>query len=123
MRRPSLFIVALSLATLLAGESSQMKLPDTKVTLPPFLPDIPTPVPLPELPPVTYKIWTVPGYGVLNGTEEASVYTNRTFYGFRSVFYADMPIPETRFLVSYFFFLNIWYKEFVQKLAIYVIKM
>lgn len=98
MRRPSLFIVALSLATLLAGESSQMKLPDTKVTLPPLQPDISTPVPLPELPPVTYKTWTVPGYGVLNGTEEASVYTNRTFYGFRSVFYADMPTPETRFL-------------------------
>ena len=122
MRRPSLFIVALSLATLLAGESSQMKLPDTKIPLPTGLPRISTPEPLPELPPVTYQTWTVPGYGVLNGTEEASVYTNRTFYGFRSVFYADMPTPETRFLVSYFF-LNIWYKEFEQKLAAYGIKM
>jgi hypothetical protein len=103
MRRPSLFIVALALATLTAGVSSQMKLPDI-----PGLPDLPEE--LPELPPVNYVTWTVPGYGVLNGTEEASVYNNRTFYGFRSVFYAEMPTPETRFLVSYphffFFFLN-----------------
>ncbi len=45
-------------------------------------------------------ILEVPGYGVLNGTEEESVYNSIPFYGFRSVFYAEMPTPETRFLVS-----------------------
>lgn len=45
-------------------------------------------------------IWQVPGYGTLNGTMENSTYSDRTFYAFRSVFYADMPTPELRFLVS-----------------------
>ncbi len=95
MRRPYLYVVALSLASLMmAGASTQMKLPDI-----PNLPELPPD--LPELPPVDYVTWTVPGYGTLNGTEEASVYTNRTFYGFRSVFYAEMPTPETRFLVRF----------------------
>ena len=51
-------------------------------------------------------IVTVPGYAVLNGTEERSVGpNNRTFYGFRGVFYAEKPTPETRFLVSSFNFI------------------
>ena len=45
-------------------------------------------------------IVTVPGYAVLNGTVEESVPSNRIFYGFRGVFYAEKPTPETRFLVS-----------------------
>jgi hypothetical protein len=45
-------------------------------------------------------ILEVPGYGVINGTIETSTYTERTFYAFRSVFYAEEPTPETRFLVS-----------------------
>lgn len=40
----------------------------------------------------------VPGYATLNGTEDTSIY-GRTYYGFRGVFYADMPTSETRFLV------------------------
>ncbi|XP_046631314.1 cholinesterase 1-like [Daphnia pulicaria] len=43
-------------------------------------------------------ILEVPGYGVINGTIETSTYTERTFYAFRSVFYAEEPTPETRFL-------------------------
>ena len=46
-------------------------------------------------------ILEVPGYAVLNGTEEASTYTERVFYAFRSVFYADQPTSENRFLVIY----------------------
>lgn len=45
-------------------------------------------------------ILEVPGYGVLNGTIENSTYTERSFYAFRSVFYAEMPTPANRFLVS-----------------------
>lgn len=44
-------------------------------------------------------LWTVPNYGTLNGTIESSTYTNRPFHAFRSVFYAEMPTPEIRFLV------------------------
>ena len=73
MRRPSLILAALSLATLLAGVYSE---------------DV---------------IVTVPGYAVLNGTLEKSVGpNNRPFYGFRGVFYAEKPTPENRFLVSTF---------------------
>lgn len=43
-------------------------------------------------------ILTVPGYGTLLGRMGNSTYTERPFYGFRSVFYADPPTPETRFL-------------------------
>ncbi|XP_045023594.1 LOW QUALITY PROTEIN: acetylcholinesterase [Daphnia magna] len=43
-------------------------------------------------------ILEVPGYGVLNGTIENSTYTERSFYAFRSVFYAEMPTPANRFL-------------------------
>ncbi|KAK4035777.1 hypothetical protein OUZ56_027860 [Daphnia magna] len=43
-------------------------------------------------------ILEVPGYGVLNGTNETSSFTERTFYAFRSVHYAEKPTPETRFL-------------------------
>ena len=46
-------------------------------------------------------ILEVPGYAVLNGTEETSSYTERPFYAFRSVFYADKPTSENRFLVSH----------------------
>ena len=46
-------------------------------------------------------ILEVPGYAVLNGTEELSTYTERVFYAFRSVFYAEKPTSESRFLVSY----------------------
>lgn len=45
-------------------------------------------------------ILEVPGYGVLNGTNETSSFTERTFYAFRSVHYAEKPTPETRFLVG-----------------------
>jgi hypothetical protein len=45
-------------------------------------------------------ILEVPGYGVLNGTEETSTYTDRPFFAFRSVYYAEKPTPENRFLVS-----------------------
>ena len=45
-------------------------------------------------------ILEVPGYGVLNGTTETSSYTDRLFYSFKSVFYAEMPTPEVRFLVN-----------------------
>lgn len=41
----------------------------------------------------------VPGYGVLNGTIETSSFTDRTFYAFRSVHYAETPTPENRYLV------------------------
>ena len=44
-------------------------------------------------------ILEVPGYGVLNGTMETSTYTDRPFYAFRSVYYAEKPTPENRFLV------------------------
>lgn len=53
------------------------------------------------LPPRDYKIWTVPGYGTLNGTQAESVPSNRTFYSFRSVFYAEKPTNLTRFLVNH----------------------
>nr|CAH0102948.1 unnamed protein product [Daphnia galeata] len=48
-------------------------------------------------------ILEVPGYGVLNGTTESSSDTERPFYAFRSVafrsvYYAEMPTPENRFL-------------------------
>ncbi|XP_046631305.1 cholinesterase 1-like isoform X3 [Daphnia pulicaria] len=43
-------------------------------------------------------ILEVPGYGVINGTIETSTYTERTFYAFRSVYYAEKPTPENRFL-------------------------
>ncbi|KAI9552097.1 hypothetical protein GHT06_022434 [Daphnia sinensis] len=43
-------------------------------------------------------ILEVPGYGVLNGTTENSTYTERPFYAFRGVFYAEKPTPENRFL-------------------------
>ncbi len=46
-------------------------------------------------------ILEVPGYGVLNGTTETSSFTERVFYSFKSVFYAEMPTPETRFLVRH----------------------
>lgn len=46
-------------------------------------------------------ILEVPGYAVLNGTEELSSYTERPFFAFRSVFYAEKPTSEGRFLVSY----------------------
>ena len=45
-------------------------------------------------------ILEVPGYGVINGTMETSTYTERGFYAFRSVYYAEQPTPENRFLVS-----------------------
>lgn len=44
-------------------------------------------------------ILEVPGYGVLNGTTETSSFTDRLFYAFRSVYYAEEPTPENRFLV------------------------
>lgn len=47
------------------------------------------------------NILEVPGYAVLNGTTETSTYTERLFYAFRGVFYAEQPTPENRFLVSY----------------------
>lgn len=86
MRRLLLLVAALSLASfILAGVSCQ----------------ITPPTELPDRPEARNVTWTVPGYGVLNGTGESSVYTNRTFYGFRSVYYAEMPTPETRFLVRF----------------------
>ena len=45
-------------------------------------------------------ILEVPGYGVLNGTTETSSFTERIFYSFKSVYYAEKPTPEGRFLVS-----------------------
>lgn len=42
----------------------------------------------------------VPGYGLLQGSEEQSEVKNRPFSAFRSVFYAEQPTAETRFLVS-----------------------
>jgi hypothetical protein len=45
-------------------------------------------------------ILEVPGYGVINGTLETSTYTERPFYAFRSVYYAEEPTPDNRFLVS-----------------------
>lgn len=48
-------------------------------------------------------ILEVPGYAVLNGTEELSTYTERPFFAFRSVFYADKPTSENRFLVRRLF--------------------
>lgn len=47
----------------------------------------------------TQVILEVPGYAVLNGTTETSSFTERLFYAFRGVFYAEKPTPETRFLV------------------------
>lgn len=52
-------------------------------------------------------ILEVPGYAVLNGTEELSTYTERPFYAFRSVFYAEKPTSENRFLVSYLTFMYV----------------
>lgn len=48
-------------------------------------------------------ILPVPGYGTLNGTEETAIYTSRLFYAFRSVYYAEKPSPEVRFLVRLLF--------------------
>lgn len=45
-------------------------------------------------------ILEVPGYGVLNGTTDFSYDAGRLFYAFRSVFYAEKPAPQGRFLVS-----------------------
>ena len=45
-------------------------------------------------------ILEVPGYGVINGTLETSTYTERPFYAFRSVYYAEEPTSDNRFLVS-----------------------
>lgn len=53
-------------------------------------------------------ILEVPGYAILNGTTETSSYTNRLFYAFRGVFYAEQPTPETRFLVSFVIFSRIY---------------
>ncbi len=47
----------------------------------------------------TQIILEVPGYGVLNGTTDTSSFTERLFYSFKSVYYAEMPTAETRFLV------------------------
>lgn len=47
----------------------------------------------------TQIILEVPGYAVLNGTTETSSFTERLFYAFRGVFYAEKPTAETRFLV------------------------
>lgn len=42
----------------------------------------------------------VPGYATqLEGTTEASADTERPFYAFKSVFYAEQPTNQTRFLV------------------------
>ncbi|XP_046449413.1 juvenile hormone esterase-like [Daphnia pulex] len=43
-------------------------------------------------------ILEVPGYGVLNGTTDFSYDAGRLFYAFRSVFYAEKPAPQGRFL-------------------------
>ena len=48
----------------------------------------------------------VPGYGVLNGTIETSSFTDRQFYAFRSVYYAEKPTPENRFLVNSILFVG-----------------
>jgi hypothetical protein len=45
-------------------------------------------------------ILEVPSYGVLNGTTDFSYDAGRLFYAFRSVFYAEKPAPQGRFLVS-----------------------
>lgn len=50
-------------------------------------------------------ILEVPGYGTLNGTEGTSIYTNRPFHEFRSVYYAEEPTPEVRFLVNCYLFI------------------
>lgn len=42
----------------------------------------------------------VAGFGVFNGTEETSTYTERPFLAFRSIFYAEKPTPDIRFLVT-----------------------
>lgn len=43
----------------------------------------------------------VPGYASkLQGTTGNSLYTNRNFYAFRSVFYGEKPTNLTRFLVT-----------------------
>jgi hypothetical protein len=48
----------------------------------------------------------VPGYGVLNGTVGTSSFTDRQFYAFRSVYYAEKPTPENRFLVNSILFVG-----------------
>jgi len=45
----------------------------------------------------------VPGYGTILGTEELSEVQNRPFAAFRSVFYAEQPTAENRFLVQILF--------------------
>lgn len=42
----------------------------------------------------------VPGYGTLLGTEGESANLKRTFHAFRSVYYAEPPTEEHRFLVK-----------------------
>ena len=42
----------------------------------------------------------MPGYGTIVGTEETSEVKERPFSAFRSVFYAEQPTAENRFLVS-----------------------
>jgi hypothetical protein len=44
-------------------------------------------------------ILEVPGYGILNGTSELSSFTERYYYAFRSLYYAEKPNPQNRFLV------------------------
>jgi len=44
------------------------------------------------------RILEVPGYGTIVGTEELSEVRNRPFAAFRSVYYAEQPTAETRFL-------------------------
>ena len=45
------------------------------------------------------KCVQVPGYGTIVGTEEQSEVGNRPFFAFRSVFYAEQPTADNRFLV------------------------
>lgn len=52
-------------------------------------------------------ILEVPGYAILNGTTATSTYSDRLFYAFRSVYYAEKPTPETRFLVPTFYLILI----------------
>jgi len=49
-------------------------------------------------------IFKVPGYGTILGTEELSEVKSRPFSAFRSVFYAEQPTAENRFLVRILFF-------------------
>jgi hypothetical protein len=49
----------------------------------------------------TQVILEVPGYGILNGTTELSSFTERPYYAFRSLYYAEKPSPQNRFLVIF----------------------